>query len=146
MNFVKTVVVSALAFSVLCLTGVSAAAQNDLEVSEYKTLDKTNLIIKEWLTDVSTDTKMLDHVTTYNSDGKKVEEEEYNNRGLLWRKLYEYGPNGKVSRELTYDFHGRLDNVKKYEYNEFNRRATESTFTARGKLVKIKVYEYIVSK
>jgi len=131
---------------ILCLSSHYAKAQTDMEVPEYKTLDKTNLVIKEWFIDPLTNVKTLDHSTTYNSDGKKIEEEEYDDRGLQWRKIFEYGANGKVAREMTYDFRNRLDNVKKFEYNEFNRRAKEYTYNARGKLVKIKIYEYIVAK
>jgi len=135
-----------LALLVLCLAGVRVYAQAGNETVEYKSLDKSNLVTKEWLTDVASGNKLLDHITTYNSEGRKIAEEEYNDRGLQWRKVFEYGANGKVSRELTYDYRGHLDNVKKFQYNEFNRKATESTYNARGKLMKIKVYEYIVAK
>jgi hypothetical protein len=33
---------------------------------------------------------VLDHVTTYDADGKKLEEIEYNSEGQKWRKRFEY--------------------------------------------------------
>ena len=34
-------------------------------------INKKNLVIKEWNTDVKTNAQILDHTTTYNSDGRK---------------------------------------------------------------------------
>ena len=106
-------------------------------------INKKNLVIKEWNTDANTKTKVLDHVTTYNSDGKKIEEIEYGQSGQKWRKRFEYDASGRVSVESIYDEHNRLDNYKKFEYNEFGRKKTQYTYTAKGKLKTIKVYEYL---
>lgn len=106
-------------------------------------INKKNLVIKEWKTDARSGAKMLDHVTTFNADGRKAEETEYNSDGQKWRKRYEYGPNGKVSRELVYDERNRLVNIKKIEYNEFDRKEVQYTYDAKGKLKSIKNYEYI---
>lgn len=54
--------------------------------------------------------KILDHVTTYSPDGKKVEEIEYGEKGQKWRKRYEYDENGKMSREIVYDENNALVN------------------------------------
>lgn len=38
---------------------------------------KSNMTVKEWRIDATTNSKRLDHVTTYNEIGKKIEEIEY---------------------------------------------------------------------
>ena len=108
-------------------------------------INKKNLVIKEWNTEPRSGKKVLDHVTTYNPDGKKIEEIEYGSDGQKWRKRFEYGADGKVSRESVYDERNRLQTVKKFEYNEFGRKKTQTTYTPKGKVVSIKHYEYIVS-
>ena len=106
-------------------------------------LNKKNLVIKEWNTDVKTNRKFLDHVTTYNPEGRKIEETEYTASGQKWRKRYEYGADGKVSRELVYDERNRLVTAKKFEYNAFGKKKTQYNYDAKGKLLTIKVFEYI---
>ena len=115
-----------------------------LNAQEVQKIDKKNLVIKEWNTDARTNARVLDHVTTYNADGKKVEEIEYggNNR-QKWRKRFEYGADGKVSRELVYDEYNKLYGVKKFTYNEFGRKQTQYNYDGKGKLQTIKVFEYI---
>lgn len=107
---------------------------------------KSNMTVKEWRIDAATNTKRLDHVTTYNEIGKKIEEIEYDSRGQKWRKKYEHGPNGKVARELVYNSANKLDNIRKYEYDEFGRRKIEYIYDAKGRLKKYKVYEYIAGE
>ena len=108
-----------------------------------QTINKKNLVIKEWNTDVKTNRKFLDHVTTYSPEGKKIEEIEYGSSGQKWRKRYEYGADGKVSRELVYDGRNRLVTCKKFEYNAFGKKKTQYNYDAKGKLLTIKVFEYI---
>ena len=121
----------------LLLVALPAGAQ------ETKKINKKNLVIKEWNTDARTNKKVLDHITTFNPEGKKIEEIEYGSSGQKWRKRFEYGADGKVSRELVYDERNKLVNYKKFEYNEFNRKKTQYTYNPKGKLLTIKVYEYI---
>ena len=106
-------------------------------------INKKNLVIKEWNTDAKSKHRILDHQTTYNADGKKLEEIEYSTTGQKWRKRYEYGANGKVSRELVYDDRNKLQTVKKFEYNEFGRKKTQYNYDAKGHLKTIKIFEYI---
>ena len=106
-------------------------------------LNKKNLVVKEWNTDARSGKKVLDHVTTYNADGRKVEEIEYNSEGQKWRKRYEWGEDGKISKELVYDERNRLVNIKKFEYNAFGRKKVQYTYDAKGKLKSIKDFEYI---
>ncbi|MCR4824336.1 MAG: hypothetical protein K5849_03150 [Bacteroidales bacterium] len=109
-------------------------------------INKKNLVIKEWNTDVKTNAKVLDHVTTYNADGKKIEEIEYGQNKQKWRKRYEYDASGRVSIESVYNESNKLDNYKKFEYNEFGRKKTQYTYNPKGKLLTIKVYEYIAEE
>ena len=110
---------------------------------EAQKINKKNLVIKEWNTDPNGGNKVLDHMTTYSAEGKKIEEIEYGSSGQKWRKRFEYGPEGKVSRELVYDERNRLQTYKKFEYNEFNRKKVQYTYNAKGKLLSIKHYEYL---
>ena len=119
----------------LLLPGASA--------QETQKINKKNLVIKEWNTDAKSKHRVLDHQTTYNADGKKIEEIEYNSSGQKWRKRYEYDAAGKVYRELVYDEKNKLQNVKKFEYNEFGRKKTQYTYDGKGRLKTIKTFEYI---
>ncbi len=106
-------------------------------------INKKNLVVKEWNTDPKGSSKVLDHVTTFSAEGKKIEEIEYSSSGQKWRKRFEYGPDGRVSRELVYDERNRLQTFKKFEFNEFGRKKVQYTYNAKGKLLSIKQYEYI---
>ena len=104
------------------------------------------MTLKEWKVDTVTNHKVLDHLTIYNENGRKVEEIEYDSKGQKWRKKYEHGANGKVARELVYNSANKLDNIRKYEYDEFGRRKIEYIYDAKGKLKRYKVYEYIAGE
>ncbi len=126
----------------LLLAAAIVSAAPALHAQDQK-INKKNLVIKEWKTDVRSNARILDHVTTYNADGKKVEETEYNSDGQKWRKRYEYDAAGKVTRELVYDERNRLDHVKKFDYNEFGRKKTQYTYNPKGKLTAVKQFEYL---
>jgi antitoxin component YwqK of YwqJK toxin-antitoxin module len=110
---------------------------------EAPQINKKNLVIKEWNTDPKGTSKVLDHVTTFSAEGKKIEEIEYNSDGQKWRKRFEYAPDGKLSKELVYDNRNRLQTYKTFEWNEFSRKKVQYTYSAKGKLLSIKQYEYI---
>ena len=133
----RLLTILALAFALIA----PAAAQN----TTGQKINKKNLVIKEWNTDPRSGKKVLDHVTTYDADGKKIEEIEYNSEGQKWRKRFEYAPGaeGKCIKESVYNERNRLETVKKYEYNEFGRKKTQYNYNAKGKLLTIKVFEYI---
>ena len=133
----RLLTILALAFALIA----PAAAQN----TTGQKINKKNLVIKEWNTDPRSGKKVLDHVTTYDADGKKIEEIEYNSEGQKWRKRFEYAPGaeGKCVKESVYNERNRLETVKKYEYNEFGRKKTQYNYNAKGKLLTIKVFEYI---
>jgi len=112
------------------------------DINTQQKMDKRDLITREWNTDVRTNVKFLDHETIYDSNGKKIEETEYSRLGREWTKKYEYGEGGKVSRELTYNEFGKLDNIQTFEYNEFGKKKAVYTYDAKGKMVRIKIFEY----
>lgn len=115
-----------------------------LQAQDAKTMNKKNLVVKQWNTNAKGVASTLDHLTTYSPDGKKIEEIEYDSDGhQKWRKRYEWGANGRMTRELVYDEHNKLDNYKTFEYNEFGKKKTQYTYSAKGKLKGTKIYEYI---
>ncbi|MBQ6822498.1 MAG: hypothetical protein IJP39_08805 [Bacteroidales bacterium] len=128
---------------ILTLAAALLLALPLLQAQEVQKINKKNLVIKEWNTDARTNARVLDHVTTYSPEGKKIEEIEYSGSRQKWRKRYEYGADGKVSRELIYNEYNKLEAVKKYTYNEFGRKHTQYNYDGRGKLQTIKVFEYI---
>lgn len=115
--------------------GISAPAQNP---------DKKNLVVKEWRTDAKGAGKRLDHITTYNADGKKIEEIEYNAEGQKWRKRYEYSGLLCV-KELVYNEKNRLTVIKKFEYNSLGKKKTQYNYDAKGRLQSIRTFEYTTS-
>ena len=106
-------------------------------------LNKKNLVVKEWNTSAK-GTRILDHMTVYSPEGKKIEEIEYDSAGKQkWRKRYEWGENSLMTRELVYDEHNRLVNYKKFEYNEFGKKKMQYTYDSKGKLTATKIIEYL---
>ncbi len=129
-----------IALAVFFLAAFSLAAQD----TDNK-INKKNLVIKEWNADAKMTSRKLDHVTTYNSDGRKIEEIEYGAEGQKWRKRFEYGASGKCIKEYEYDHANHLLTVKKFEYNEFGRKKIQYTYNHKGKLLTVKTFEYIIS-
>lgn len=125
------------------VSGLAQAQDLSSEEEQGPRLNKKNLVIKEWNAAAGGHAKVLDHQTIYNSDGKKIEEKEYTSSKVKWTKRFEYGANGKVSRELTYDDHNKLVTVKKIEWNEFGRKKVQYTYNAKGRLLTTKTFEYI---
>ena len=120
------------------LAGFGAWAQ-----TTEKVMDKKNLVVKEWNVNAR-GARVMDHMTVYSTDGKKVEETEYDYTGKQkWRKRYEWGDNLKMTRELVYDERNKLVNYKKFEYNEFGKKKVQYTYDPKGKLISTKTYEYI---
>ncbi|MBO7478607.1 MAG: hypothetical protein J6U04_11840 [Salinivirgaceae bacterium] len=128
---------------ILLLAVLAGAAGMASAQDNTQKINKKNLVIKEWNTDVKTNAQILDHTTTYNPEGKKIEEVEYSPAGVKWRKRFEYNAAGRVSKELVYDKNNRLMTYKTFEYNEFGRKKTQCTYDAKGKLLVTKIFEYI---
>ena len=130
-------------FAMLSVLAAALLLCSPVGAQDAQKINKKNLVIKEWNTDVRTNRKVLDQVTTYNSDGKKIDEVEYGSSGQKWRKRFEYGAGEKVSKEYVYDGKNRLQTYKTFEYNEFSRKKVQYTYNAKGKLISVKHYEYI---
>lgn len=131
--------------SLLTFDSTSAKEGSDSYCSySDKKMNKSNLVVKEWNTNVTTNVRVLDHITTYNAEGKKTEEIEYNSEGQKWRERYEYDARGNKIRELVYNGNNRLVYVKKYRYNEYGKKEMTLTYNSQGKLIAIKNYEYLI--
>lgn len=110
-----------------------------------KRAGRKNLTIKEWNTDAKSKTRWLDRVTTYDEQGRKIEEIEYASYGQKWRETYEYGENGRVEREVEYDDRDKPVLIKKYEYNADGTKKKQYNYAPNGRLQTVKVFEYVVS-
>lgn len=110
-----------------------------------KRAKRKNLTVKEWNTDAASRTKWLDHLTVYDSEGRKVEEIEYAVYGQVNRVVIEYDENGQVSREIVYNEKNKPTRIRKYEYNENGTKKKQYNYLPNGKLYSVKVFEYIFS-
>ncbi len=126
---------------IILILSILLLAQS-IRAQEVKSPDKSGLVVKEWNSDVGTDQRRLDRMTTYNALGRKHEEIEYGKDGQKWRKRYEYDGEGKLLRVLVYGHNDKLDNVRKFEFDNLGRKKTEYVYDSKGKLRRIKYYEY----
>ena len=131
----------------LCIAAGLAA--QDVAVSPEtlaKREKRKNLTVKEWNTNAKGN-RVIDHITTFNADGHKIEEIEYDAFGKQrWRKRFEWGETGRQSRELVYDERNKLVNFKKFDYNEFGKKKVQYTYDPKGRLTATKVYEYLTQE
>ena len=109
---------------------------------------RKNLTVKEWNTNDKTHTRWLDRVTTYDQQGRKIEETEYATYGQKWRITYEYTDSvgGKVLKEVEYSDKNKPVRIRKYEYNTNGTKAKQYNYLPNGKLESVKVFEYIFEK
>ena len=110
-----------------------------------KRAKRKNLTIREWNTDAKAKTRWLDHITTYDSLGRKVEEIEYATYGQVQRVIIEYDANGFVSREVVYNDKDKPVRIRKYEYNDNGTKKKQYNYLPNGKLYSVKVFEYAFS-
>ncbi len=107
--------------------------------------NKKNMVVKEWNLKAGSNTPFLDNVTTFDDQGRKVEEIEYASYGQKYRIVYEYEGNAtKCSREVEYNDKNKVVTVKKYEYNADGTKAKQYTYLPNGKLKSTKIFERIV--
>ena len=123
---------------------IPAAAQLDAATMAKRQARK-NLVIREWNTDAKSNVRWLDHVTTYNDKGEKIEEIEYNQYGQVWCETYEYDANGKISVNTRYDDKNKVSLVRKYEYNEDLTKKRQYNYLPNGTLQTVKTFEYSYS-
>ena len=103
---------------------------------------RKNLVVKEWNTDATSRTKWLDHMTVYDSEGRKIEEIEYTLYGQKERVVTKYNDESMVSEEVVYNEKNVPIRIRKYEYNENGTKAKQYNYLPNGKLYSTKVYEY----
>ena len=130
---------------VFALIPVSMSAQELDAATLAKRAGRKNLTIKEWNTDAKSKTRWLDRVTTYDSEGRKIEQIEYASYGQKWRETYEYGENGRIVQEVEYDDRDKPKSIRKYEYNADGTKKKQYNYAPNGRLQTIKVFEYVVS-
>ncbi len=130
----------------LLLLLLPVAAWADLSPETLaKRAKRKNLTIREWNTDAAAKTRWLDHVTVYDSLGRKVEETEYATYGQVQRVTVEYNAEGFVAREVVYNDKNKPVRIRKYEYNANGTKKKQYNYLPNGKLYSVKVFEYVFS-
>lgn len=132
-------------FTLLCFSPMLWGQQVD-EVTLAKRAERQNLIIKEWNTDARSQTRWLDRITTYDAEGRKIEQIEYAPYGQKWRQTYEYGSHGRIQQEVEYNDRDKPVIIRKYEYNEDGSKKRQYNYAPNGKLQTIKVFEYVIAE
>ena len=138
--------------TMVCLLIFSSAAlaqevdvnQPDIRVSPTEKREaKRNTVIKEWNTDATGKREWLDRITTYNSDGYKIEEIEYASYGQRFRNTFQRNALNQVTEERNYDSKNKLQRVIKYTYAPNGTRLMQYNYLPNGKLYSTKRFEYI---
>jgi hypothetical protein len=135
---IKTPVITLLlfTFAIVSIAQVSSTGTDKKE-------KRKNLTIKEWNKVVGSKTPFLDHVTTYDDKGRKIDEIEYTTYGVKERVVYEYNEGGKCSRELVYNDKNKVSRIKKYEYYSDGSKKKQYNYYPNGNLESTKEFEYI---
>lgn len=135
---------TALIVVILSLLGVATISAQEISPETLaKRARRKNLTIKEWNTEQRN--KWLDHLTVYDSEGRKVEEIEYASYGQKERITTEYNQQGLVEKEIVYDDRNRPVRIRKYEYNPDGTKCKQYNYLPNGKLYSVKSFEYIFS-
>ena len=136
-----------LIFSFLLALVIPAFSQQVTPETLIKRQKRKGLTIKEWNTMSGTKQAFLDHVTTYDSLGRKIEEIEYASYGQKSRVVSEYvdptDPASKVLREIEYNDRDKVVRIRKFEYNEDGSKKRQYNYYPNGKLESVKEYELI---
>ena len=126
---------------------IPAFSQQVTPETLIKRQKRKGLTIKEWNTQAGAKQAFLDHVTTYDSLGRKIEEIEYAAYGQKSRLVCEYvdplDPASKVLREIEYNDRDKVTRIKKYEYNEDGSKKRQYNYYPNGKLESVKEFELI---
>jgi hypothetical protein len=129
------------------LMAVPLFSQSVSDATIQKRENRRGMVLKEWNTAVGARMPFLDHVTTYDSLGRKIEEIEYASYGQKSRVVSEYPANSdvtaKVLREIEYNDRDKVVRIRKFEYNEDGSKKRQLNYYPNGKLESVKVYEYI---
>ena len=134
----------------LLLLGWMALPMWSQSVSESTIIKRENrrgMTVKEWNTPAGSKQAFLDHVTTYDSLGRKIEEIEYASYGQKSRVVSEYPSDSdvtaKVLREIEYNDRDRVVRIRKFEYYPDGSKKRQLNYYPNGKLESVKEYEYI---
>ena len=126
---------------------IPAFSQQVTPETLIKRQKRKGLTVKEWNTMTGSKQAFLDHVTSYDSLGRKIEEIEYASYGQKSRVVSEYvdplDPASKVLREIEYNDRDKVTRIKKYEYNEDGSKKRQYNYYPNGKLESVKEYELI---
>ena len=136
-----------LIFSFLLALAIPAFSQQVTPETLIKRQKRKGLTIKEWNTMSGSKQAFLDHVTTYDSLGRKIEEIEYASYGQKSRVVSEYvdplDPASKVLREIEYNDRDKVVRIRKFEYNDDGSKKRQYNYYPNGKLESVKEYELI---
>ena len=136
-----------LLLAILGLLALPAFTQTVSESAIHKRENRRGMTVKEWNTPAGGKQAFLDHVTSYDSLGRKIEEIEYASYGQKSRVVSEY-PAGsditaKVVREIEYNDRDRVSRIRKFEYYPDGTKKRQLNYYPNGKLESVKEYEYI---
>lgn len=136
-----------LLIAILGLLALPVFSQSVSESTIQKRENRRGLVLKEWNTPAGSSIPFLDHVTVYDSLGRKIEEIEYASYGQKSRVVSEYPPNSdvtaKVVREIEYNDRDRVVRIRLFEYNEDGSKARQLNYYPNGRLESVKVFEYV---
>ena len=131
----------------LLAIGGWATAQTVSEATVIKRENRKGMTVKEWNTQAGSKRAFLDHVTTYDELGRKIEEIEYASYGQKSRVVSEYpegsGVEAKVSREIEYNDRDKVVRIRKFEYNEDGSKKRQLNYYPNGKLESVKTFEVV---
>ncbi|MCQ2301604.1 MAG: hypothetical protein MJZ94_03130 [Bacteroidales bacterium] len=132
---------------IMLVLGLCTFAQSVSEGTVVKRERRRGMTVKEWNTPTGSKQAFLDHVTTYDSLGRKIEEIEYASYGQKLRVVSEYpagsGVTAKVSREIEYNDRNKVVRIRKFEYYDDGTKKRQLNYYPNGKLESVKVFEYI---
>lgn len=133
--------------AIMGLMALPLFSQSVSDATIHKRENRKGMVLKEWNTVVGSKMPFLDHVTTYDSLGRKIEEIEYASYGQKSRVVSEYPPNSdvtaKVTREIEYNDRDKVVRIRKFEYNDDGSKKRQLNYFPNGKLEAVKVYEYV---
>lgn len=130
-------------FSAILAFAVAMYAQEVSPETLAKRARRKNLTVKEWNVEQKGGTRWMDHLTVYDSEGRKTSSTEFARYGQKERIVTTYGENGLVVKEVVYDDRDKVVRIRKYEYNSDGTKKNQYNYLPNGKLYSIKTYEYV---
>ena len=137
MTYNKTLI-----FALLLANCALLSAQELSQETINKREKRKNLVVREWNTDAKGKNRWMDHFTTYDDKGRKIEEAEFTSYGKRQRICIKYAENGFIDREVVYDDRDRPVRIRKYEYNQDGTKKKQYNYLPSGKLYSVKEFEY----